>query len=342
MKEFIQNMLSLLTFSFDEIGILTAVFRLLIFLAVFGFSWNLIRYFREYKIFSALFLRIKGNTAAYDKIRREQMQKYMAERGDAFLLTLGKTEKNIPLINKVYETFYRTGLAEKFPGMSESGLLIILGCAIGVIFLIFLFKRGLLAALVICGGLLLVAWYLISMLAYNRRLKVEDQLLQFINACASASSQYSSVIDIFGAVYYQFSEPLSSALEQCYVEAKTNVPKETAIRHLTDKFDSAQFSFVVDNLMLCSEISGDYYGVALDISDTVGVYAESHKRKVAALRSAKVNISVMAVMLVIILYALSFFVSNLWGLLLGTSIGNIAIAILIMIYFFAMNMRAEK
>jgi Flp pilus assembly protein TadB len=251
-------------------------------------------------------------------------------------------DKKPSLVSRLYATIAMTGVIEKVPGFSESAFFVmVIVLAVCVFGLVSWFKGAAVGGIA-AVAFFIVVWYILSLLAYNRRIKLESQLLQFINACSSASMQYSSIIDIFGATYEQFKNPLRDALEECYVEAKQMNDKERAIRHLVEKFDSAQFAFVIDNLELCSSITGDYHGIAKDISETVAIYSNSHEKKKVLLRNAKINIGIMFGMCIVILYVLSLFLGGLKDVLLNTFAGNVGIILLILMLFYSMNMKAEK
>lgn len=331
-KEFISDVLT-----GSPLAVSTLICRVLMLIGCCVFIFSLIKYLRTYKIFQGLFSKITGNAREYDRIRRTQMREEINKKKKSFQ----KNEKVNPIIS-IYSKIYQTGIVEKIPGFSEFGFLVVVIMIGLIIFSIFTYKQDITTGLFAMGGFLLVAWYSLSLIAYNRRTKLESQLLQFTNACASASMQYSNIIDIFGAIYEQFSAPLKEGLEGCYVEAKQTNDKALALKHLKDKYDSTQFSFVIDNLELCSSKTGDYYTVARDISDTISIYSSSHEKKRALLRNAKINITAMFAIGIGILFSLSKFLGNLNEVLFHTTFGNISLIGLVLLYFYGLNMKAEK
>ena len=323
--------------SVDEAGflILGAKIVLLLFAGLFVFF--VMKYLKDYQIAQYLWSIITDNMSAYDKIQRAQMQQ---QAEDMEFITLKKEdEKNI--VDKFYDVLAGTGIADVIPGFSETGFIIIM-VSVGLIILVVLsYLRD---AIIGVAGLLfffVVVWYLMSLAAYNRKVRLESQLLQFINACASASAQYSNLIDIFGAIYPQFKGALKKGLEACYVEAKQTNDRELAIKHLTRKFRSEQFTFLVDNLELCSSITGDYHSVAKDLSNIIAIYMGSFKKKQAALKSAKMNVTLMFGMSFVILYCLGLFLGDISETLLHTTIGNLGLMGMFLVYFYGLNMKAE-
>ena len=314
-----------------------AIFRILLFFSLFFFVLSIGLYFKKYKILKALFLKITGNVQEFDRIRRTQMRIELDSKKESFAKN---KKKNI--ITDIYLMISRTGIIEKIPGFSEFGFLIIALVIASAIFLILFFKKGFLVALVATAAFLVVLWYAMSLIAYNRKMQLEGQLLSFTNECASASMQYANIIDIFGAIYEQFSSPLREGLEACYVEAKQTSNKEIALKHLKERYDSVQFSFVLDNLELCSDATGDYYTVARDIADPVSVYNSSHEKKRVVLRNSKVTITTMLAICIAILSALSAFLGNVYEVLLNTTIGNISLIALVLLYFYGLNIKSER
>ena len=243
-------------------------------------------------------------------------------------------------MEKLYRKISMTGVSSIIPGFSELSFIISV-IFIGItLFAIITFYRNIIVGAAITFAYFIVVSYLLNILAYKRRVKVETQLLDFVNMVATASRQYSNLIDIFGATYENFSGVFSKALEECYVEAHTLNNNEIAIKHLKDKFDSVQFSFVLDNLLLCSKETGDYFTVATDLSKTVSIYITSYEKKYAILRNAKLTLTIMAVLTVCIIYVLGMFLGSV-DLLVGSTGGTIVVVGMVLLYLYGLNMKVE-
>lgn len=323
---------------FDTLAIITLCIRIFMFISIFVFAYSIFWYIKQYKLIEALISKLSGDARNYDRIRRAQMKAEIEARKNAF----EKIRNKKSLINKIYILITQTGVMEKIPGFSESiflAFVIILGI---LLFIIMAYFKGIIVGLFSSIAFLIVSWYCLSLLAYNRKIKLEEQLLQFTNACATASMQHADLIDIFGAIYDQFKEPLREGLEMCYVEAKQTNNKVMAIEHLKEKYDSVHFTFVIDNLELCSQATGDYNSAARDIAETLSIYMASHEKKKVTLRNAKINISIMFVVGIGIFIALSQFLDNLSETLLNTPIGNIGLISLVLLYFYSLNLKTEK
>lgn len=318
-----------------SIGML--VFRILLLISCCLFVLSVFLYLKKYKILQAFYVKLTGNAREYDRIRRTQMKAELQEKRSSFT-----KKKKGSLISSVYALIKNTGIVEKVPGFSESGFIILVLLLALLVFFCTWLRKGFVVGCVSGAAVLLIVWYSLSLAAYSRKVRLERQLLQFTNACASASMQYANVIDIFGFIYEQFSAPLKEGLEACYVEAKQTNNKEMALYHLKEKYDSSQFAFVIDNLELCSSATGDYYTVARDIAETVSIYSASHERKRVTLRNAKINITAMFVIGIGILYSLSIFLGTLTDVIFNTTAGNISVIVLVLVYLYGLNMKADK
>lgn len=338
MDHLIKCMQSFYSQGWNTLTIVSLVFTVLILISCGVFSFFFVKYFVDYKIFQTLFAKISGNARAYDSMRRKQMRVEIESQKDVFVR---KRKSKNPII-KFYNNIALSGITEKVPGFSEVGFAVVIFTFMLLILVVTSVKISLIAGLATAFVFAIIVFYSLSLLAYNRRINLEKQLLQFTNACASASMQYTNIIDIFGIIYEQFNSPLKEALERCYIEAKQTSNKELALKHLEDKFDSTQFNFVIDNMELCSAITGDYYSTARDVSNTIAIYSTSYEKKRALLRNAKANIIAMFAISMVILYLLSLFLGGIVDVIYSTTIGNLLALALILVFFYGLNMKTDK
>lgn len=318
-----------------EIGIMIGL-EVLLGISAFFAIFFIFKYFRDYQIFQSIYAKIRGNVAQFDRIKRMQMRQRLEESRNNFT----REKKKDTFVQKFYRKMSMTGIPEKIPGFSELSMIAVMVFLTLTVFGVVTFLRTLFVGTVSALVFVIILWYTISLLIYQRKVSLERQLLQFTNACASASLQYSNIIDIFGAVYDQFDSPLRESLEACYIEAKQTNNKELALKHLEDRYNSAQFCFVIDNLDLCSSVTGDYHSAAKDITEPVALYSESYEKKRTLLRNAKLNITIMFFVSLGLLYSLSVFLGDLKNIIMQTTIGNLSILALILIFFYGMNMKA--
>ncbi len=324
----------------DQATLITIACYVGMFIGVLVFFLSIAKYCVTYHIFETIQMRLKGNIEEYDRLRREQMKHDVEAAADTW--TRGKNKKKkMPFISVLYRRIEMTGITRAIPGFSESTFLAILLIVDLIAFILGIRFANVLVAAAIVVGAIFVEWYLMSMAIYRRKIAMESQLLSFANACASASMQYADIIDIFGAVADQQQSPFREALLECYTEAKKTIDKAAALDHLKKKFDSNQLNFVIDNLEECSRSTGDYHGVAKDIAQTLSIYDESFQKQQATLRNAKMTITAMFIISCGIIWTLSKFIGDNALDLLTSTVGIIVIIVMLAIYFYGMNIKAE-
>lgn len=321
-----------------KVEIIMLVMKILLFLSIgtmFGF---LAKYMVDYKVVSLIVAKVRGDILEYDRVKRAQIRASL--EASKSILDQEEKQRDTP-ISKIFKRIEMTGVSIKFPGFSETTF-IVMTLLVGIaLFATFSIISAFLTGLIIFVAYLIAVWYCLGLITYMRKQNVDSQLLQFTNSCASASRQYSSIIDIIGAIYDQFEGAFREALEACYVEAKTTNNQELAFKHLKGKFDSTQLAFTIDNFVMCSASTGDYYMTATDLSKTVSIYATSHEKKAITLRNAKIEVSVMFVIAGVIMYALGTFFESGLDVIFHTTIGNLLLIVMVCIFLAGISIKAD-
>lgn len=334
-KEFIQYLISL-DFS-KPLSIATIVFVFVMFVTSLIVGASIAKWLKDYKIFQYIFATLAGKSAELDVIRRNQMKEAFKNSSDI----MSNSNKKPTLIEKIYRHIQMSGIMEKIPGFSETTFIVIVVVLNILVFSIMTVKSSIIVGVMLTVVLDFMVYYLLSIAIYRRAIAVENEMIDFVNLIASTSRQYSNIIDIFGVIYEKFKNPLRTALEICYVEAKQTNNTELALEHLKDKFDSNQFEFIIDNLLLCSKENGQYFSVALDLSKMSNVYFSSHQKKMTILRHAKTNLTVMFFLSLGILYMMSSFIGGGIVAMMTSTSGIVVGSLLLMLYLYAMNMKAR-
>lgn len=334
-KELIQYLVSL-DYS-KPLNIATIVFVFVMFVTALVVGWSIAKWLKDYKIFQYIFANVAGKTTELDKIRRNQMKEAFKNSSDI----MSSNDKKPTLIERIYKYIQMSGIIERVPGFSETAFLVIIVVINVLVFAIMTSKSSMIVGITLAIVVDFMVYYLLSIAIYRRAVVVENQMIDFVNLIASTSRQYSNIIDIFGVIYEKFKNPLRSALELCYVEAKQTNNAELALEHLKDKFDSNQFAFVIDNLLLCSKENGQYFSVALDLSKMSNVYFSSYQKKMSILRHAKINLTVMFFLSFGIVYMMSSFIGGGIVAMMTSTSGIVIGALMLMLYLYAMNMKAR-
>jgi len=322
----------------DLIAKATLVDRILLFILAMIVSWKVIHYLVKYRVFSTIFLRMIGNMQAYDRAKRAQIR----EQLENMKYEIKKETTKVSFLTKLYSTISRSGITSILPGLSESSLItaiVVIDIALSAIMWRY---RGIFFGIIFGIVFLVIFWYTISLVAYNRVIKLERQLMEFANACASSSVVHTNLIDIFGSVYDQFESPLKDALEECYIEAKQTNNKDQALEHLKRTFDSTQFSFVIDNLAMSAKISEDYTEAAKNVCDVVAIYNSSREKKDALVRKARIDITLISLGAMAAVFIISLFFSEAKELIFNTAMGNTFLLGAFLVYFYGLNIKAEK
>lgn len=301
----------------------------------FGKSFS--DWLKSYKIIPYIWNTIKGNTVERDKIRRQQMKEVYKDKSDIMAIS----DKKPTLIQKIYRLISMSGIPNKLPGFSETAFLVLMVIVDLVIFAGMSFQSSILAGAVVLVVFDFIVYYLMQIMIYNRAIIVEDQMIDFINLVASTSRQYSNIIDIFGSIYEKFKDPLKTALEEAYVEEKQINNLDVTLYHLKEKFDSVQFEFIIDNLLLCSKENGQYFDVAMDLSAIANVYYSSFQKKKQILRQAKINLTIMLALFIGIMIMMGQFIGGGVVAMVTSTSGIIICSIMALIYLYAMNMKAR-
>lgn len=307
-----------------------------IFCILAGISFS--GYLKRFRIFGMIYAKLRGRVEEQDRIRRSQMKEAFKEDD---ILSDKKGDKGPSIMESIYHDIALTGIANVIPGFSEGALLSLVILITLIFFGLTIYYYGLVAALVASGAILFVTRYILSIVVYSRRVSVESQLLDFINQVTSVSRQFSNLVDIIGSIYGNFSGPLSRALEEFYVEVKKTNNSDLAVKHLKAKFDSKQFAFVVDNLFLCSNATGDFSAVSRDLAKIVSIYTASHEKKQAILRDGKVQMIIMFGLSIAAIFATGKLFNGVEEILRSSS-GIIFIALSTILLFYGLNMKAEN
>lgn len=297
-------------------------------------SFSFIAYLRKYKVFSTIFAKVRGKVDVYNKNKQEQI-KLKLESGRF------SEKRKFSLLDKALMTIKQTGILRYMPGFNEMHVLIIYLTALVVTGGILSARMRVVNAIIVTIAVAIVVRILCSFIIYEKKERLEAQLSSFINACEGASAIRADIIDIFGEIYENTRQPLRGLLEECYIEAKKTNDKKSALRHMRDKTDSIQFRSIIDNLELCSEITGDYGKVIEDIRTPIRIYQGFKTRRKAIVRNGRVNILVMCGISIVILFTSMQFMEGLKDFLFQSPIGFIMMTTMCILFISGLTIRTK-
>lgn len=321
-------------------------------LLLLGCVWiatAIVYYFKSNHIFGLIYANITQNINKRDDLHKKNITADIKQKKNQLFNSLdkktGKQNRIKVFIHniskKINSLIFYTGLLN-IPGFSTTTMFILLGIVLIIVFTVATIFRGVELGIVCIVAILFFFYYGLDMIKYSRKNKLEGQLLQFINDVTSASLQYVNIIDIFGVIYPNYSDPLRGALQYCYTEAKRTRNQALAMEHLKEKFDSIQFNFIIDNFILCSKTTANYTEVSTNLADTVTIYNTSFEKKKAITRNAKIELIAMFGISLVILHSMSSILPNLYSTLFSTSFGNILLIVLMSIFLYGINIKGER
>jgi len=306
---------------------------MLITTGVFVFSFVL--YLRKYKIIQTLLSKINKSSQVHASLRREQLQRKIESRTDVEL-------PKLTFVEKIYLTIKQLGILEVLPGFNEIHVLAIYLFLLGIFSVIVAQNTIIFGGFIFFGLALFATKILCSVIIAQKREKIEEQLSLFINACEGASTIHSDLIDIIGEIYERTRPPLNRYLEECYLEAKIKNNKQLALRHLKEKTNSIQFQSIIDNLQICSNATGDYQKTIEDIREPVRITQTFRRKKQAIVKNARASILLMTGAGLIIVFISMAFLDGASDALLHKPLGNILLAIAILIMLFGITIKTKE
>lgn len=304
--------------------------------SIIFFVYHLIKWLIEDQVLQILGAKISGNIKEVAEIKRHALKKKIkAERQGVHNVKFSFGEK-------VFRFIAQTGIMEAFPGANEISILAWLGMILLIIGLII----GAITGSAIDGLIVVAVIFVIVLqtgrtLIGRRKMKIDTELLPFINSCMSSSAGQADIISIFQDIYPSMDEPLRSMLEACVTEANTTNDKRKAIAHLRDRSASDEFYSVVNNLYICSETSGEYEKTIKSLSKTLIIYNNNLEKKKAIIRNARANGILLGVLGVVALIACNGFYDGFLSVVISSPIGVMLIAGMVVLSVLVMTVSPD-
>lgn len=230
--------------------IVTVILEILIACSLGFFSFSLVAWLRRMQIFKTWLAKKRGDIEEVEKLRQRQYQ--MRLQNDIFA---PETEEK--WIDKMYRFIAKTGITSHVM-LSVTDIMYLY-----LIFIVLFFAVTALLANLVVGVIFTVAVILVSYILCNtysdyQRRRIEAQMYDFINMCATASNISPNIVDIFGHIYEKVEAPLNGYLEECYNEAKQTHNNIVALEHLRQKSDSFMFQIIIDSFSTASAMNESY------------------------------------------------------------------------------------
>ena len=316
-----------------DYNILLLILKVVLFISITVLSFSTLAYLKKYNILKLIYTKFRGKTTDFDRIHRKNVKIDAA--------SINTDTPKLKLLDKIYKYISNSGIEDVVPGFSESAFLFIL-CSIGiVVFFAMTYIGTVFLGILSIILLFFLSFYIMYILGRARRNRIDKQLLFFLDSCSLGSTQYDSIIDIFGAVYPSLDEPLQSAIKDCYIEAKQTNNKRKALKHLKKKCNTQQFNMIIDTFMVCEETTNKFTEVSKVLSKNIDNYQQmkNHIGRVQA--SARTSIGVLGGLCVFIVYFITSFFETSLMVFIDTAFGNILLIAYILLIFYGMNIKTD-
>lgn len=316
---------------------ITIGFNVLIFIGIIMFAIALSGYMSKMQVLKGLWLKHLGKAKEYSKVKEKQIKKKLRE--DVF----NPRKEKLNLLDRAYIFIAQTGIAQRFPTISVSDILIIMV----VVYVLIGIIAVLLTRIPMVGVIAFAMTVITTVLVGNAKIrgntrKIDNQMTLFINTCYSVSDILPNIIDIFGHVYPQMESPLNKYLEECYLEAKQEHNNTLALRHLKEKSDSFIFRLVIDAFEETSNMNEDYRNTI----DFLRPIAKRHDRIVnnqnALIRNMRVRLGIMFIMGFGILYFASEFTTQGLVTIFSSAIGYALLAAALLVIIIGLTMHPKQ
>lgn len=304
--------------------------------AVGFFVYHLVKWLAKDQVFAILGAKIAGNMEKVSSLRRKALaQKLQEDRA-------GVADIKFSSWDKLFRFIGQTGILDKIPGANEASvlagvILLLLGIGLAVSVL----AKSILLGLIVVAVVLIAIVQVSRTIIGHRKMKIDSELLPFINSCMSSAAGQADIISIFQDIYPSMDEPLRSMLETCVAEANATNNKQMAIRHLSERSASDQFYATINNLYLCSETSGEYGKTIRALSKTLIVYNNTLEKKKAILRNARVNGAMLAGMGIVAIVSCNGFYAGFLNIILHNTISLAIMAAMVVIAILALTISAD-
>lgn len=189
---------------------------------------------------------------------------------------------------------------------------------------------------VLCGILSLGGLFAMLYLSGARRyLKVQKQLMVFINLLENYSKTSDDLVDIISRTGGYLDDPLRDKIFGFQWEAMHGVDVRVALTHLKNQVPHEKFREIIQNLDMCRRHEANYAEVIRDVRISLQAYLRAKQEREEIQKGARGNVAVMLLVGAMILKLTDGFVSGgLKALLFGNTVGLVILCYVMAILLF--------
>ncbi len=261
---------------------------------------------------------VKSKTKKLSENQLQRQKKYSKD-------TFNYQESKMDFIYKFDKKFSYSGIQRKIPALS-SGLVIAIAATLASIVGSFTIAASgnAIRGIIFAGVTLFLVYLVIAIVAKINYMAVEKDLTEFLNQLKAYSASTDDLLTCFRAIAENMHEPLSTALNEFYIQVQTTGKKSEAFYDLMNKIEHPLFKQFIRNLEICSRHSADYGVVVDNCRKTLRNYLKSKRDIGAQNKSECIIMTILVIAFFFSVTILKVFTGyDIWYEVLHTSLGNL-------------------
>ena len=283
-----------------------------------------------------LFYRVSALKIPKLLLKRTKQSMEAAERQRllANRINLQKFKEEHSFWFRMERELYYSGILRRFPHLTVEKWLVWKFGVFSVVFYVFDVVVGLGGAICVCGALGILEWLCLFVGKARMLRAVDRNLLKFLDFLGNYSITSGEVTGVFNQISRYLEEPLKSALDECYLEARTTGDVGLALLAMAEKIEHPKFKELVQNIEISTRYCADFKNLVTASRRSVREHLRMGEERKGMLREAVINMILLLMMSVVILVA----VEGLLGVRAGTLLlysmpGKIALSVIAVILF---------
>lgn len=228
-----------------------------------------------------------------------------------------------------------SGLQNRIPGLTiEIWIVIMLLVSAVVYFITFFVSRSLFTSLVTMAAFVAVVELTMSLLIYKNYKAVGDNLMNFLDMLSNYAGVSGELTYALLQVAKYMPEPLRSALEECYNEARTTGDTHLALISLADKIEHPTFKDIIYNIELSMKYTDNFKEIIYSSRRIVVDERIDQRERLNIIGKESLWIGIISIVVVVMTWYVNekFLHKQITDVLFGSDVGKIGCGIAIMSY----------
>lgn len=248
------------------------------------------------------------------KQTKQSMEAAERQRLLANRINLQKLKTEHSIWFSLERELHYSGILRRIPRLTVERWLAWNLVAFSIVFCVSAVVAGIGRAICACGVLWILEW--LSLFVGKARMlrSVDRNLLKFLDFLGNYSITAGEVTGVFNQISRYLEEPLKSALDECYMEARTTGDVGLALLTMAEKIEHPKFKELVLNIEISARYCADFKTLVTASRRSVREYLRMGEERKGMLREAVINMILLLMMSVVILVA----VEGLLGMQAGT------------------------